>query len=143
MLKILEEPPLGTYIFINLESLGGLLATFVSRIRILDTFPTLEKIGKPTENISSKFFLNGGIKEKLAIIRSLSKKNPSADGKSEMKELIRNLEEIAYKNNLKAENLKNILTAKIFAGARGASPKMLLGMAVLRAIIHLCLISWN
>ena len=41
-----------------------------------------------------------------------------------MKELIKDLEKIAYKDGSK--NIKNILTAKIFASARGSSPKMLL-----------------
>jgi len=117
LLKVLEEPPLGTYIFINLESLGGLLPTFISRVRILDLPENnLEK------NPASEKFLRGSIKEKLSLINSFSKK----EGKNEMKELIKNLEGIAYKNNFRHEDMRNILTAKIFASARGSSPKMLL-----------------
>jgi len=122
LLKVLEEPTLGTYIFINLESLGGILPTFISRVRVL-TVPLVSESSKITseENTSYKF-LHSKIKEKLALIHSLSKK----EDKNEMKELIKNLEEIAYKNNFKPQSLKNILTAKIFAATRGSSPKMLL-----------------
>jgi DNA polymerase III delta prime subunit len=115
LLKVLEEPPLGTYIFINMESLGGLLPTFLSRVRILNVPQnSLE------ENINAHKFLNSEVKERFFIIHTLSKK----EDKNDMKNLIKDLEKIAYKNGSK--NLKNILTAKIFASVRGASPKMLL-----------------
>jgi DNA polymerase III delta prime subunit len=117
MLKVLEEPTPGTYIFINLESLGGLLPTFLSRIRILD----LPKNNLKDDTVSKKF-LTSNIKGKLSMIKSLSKK----EDKNEMKDLIKDLEEIAYKNKASSKDLKNILTAKIFASTRGSSPKMLL-----------------
>jgi len=117
LLKILEEPPLGTYIFINLESLGGLAPTFLSRIRILN---------KPKDDSGdseiAKKFLSSEIGGKFSLIRSLLKKND----KDEMKDLIKNLEGIAYKSNSKPQDLKNILIAKILASTRGSSPKMLL-----------------
>lgn len=122
LLKVLEEPPLGTYIFINLESLGGILPTFISRVRIINALTSAETPDDTAgQNMDSKF-LRSNIKEKLAIIRSLSKK----EDKNEMKELIKNLEETAYKSDFKPEYLKKILTAKIFASSRGSSPKMLL-----------------
>ncbi len=126
LLKVLEEPPLGTYIFINLESLGGLLPTFISRIRILDLPKLAKGVFEMPRSQKTPFasevkkFLNSKIKEKLSFIRALSKK----EDKNNMKELIKDLEQVAYKNSSK--NMKNILTAKIFASARGSSPKMLL-----------------
>lgn len=128
LLKVLEEPPLGTYIFINIESLGGLLPTFLSRVRVLD-LPKLAKgvFESPTSQKTpfaseAKKFLNLKIKEKLSLIQSLSKK----ENKSDMKELIKNMEEVAYKEKVSALSLNHILTAKILASARGSSPKMLL-----------------
>jgi hypothetical protein len=127
LLKTLEEPPLGTYIFINLESLGGLLPTFLSRVRVLELpkgvfeMPQSQKTPFGSDTPAKKF-LAGKIKEKFALVRSLSKK----ENKDEMKDLIKDLEEVAYKSNFKSQDLKNILTAKIFASARGSSPKMLL-----------------
>ena len=131
LLKVLEEPPLGTYIFINLESLGGLLPTFLSRVKILNT-PLISETEKNEEVILSKAsaFLSAKMKERFALTYSLSiNKN-----KTPMKELINNLEEIYYKryakdmtlDNSKSKAIKNILTAKIFASTRGSSPKMLL-----------------
>jgi DNA polymerase III delta prime subunit len=125
LLKTLEEPPLGTFIFINIESLGGLLPTFLSRVRILElpkgVFEMPRSQKTPFGNEAQKFLV-GKIKERFAMTRSLAKK----ENKDEMKDLIKNLEEIAYENKAKPEDLKNILTAKIFASARGSSPKMLL-----------------
>ncbi|MEK7635000.1 MAG: hypothetical protein AAB446_01035 [Patescibacteria group bacterium] len=134
LLKILEEPPLGTYFFINLQSLGGLLPTFLSRVRILFLRSDLEKKSQRSDlgDGNAKKFLLSQIKEKFSMIRSLSKKEDPTSlklrgaSKNEMKELIKNLEEIAYKNNFKAQDLKNILIAKTFASVRGSSPKMLL-----------------
>ena len=122
LLKVLEEPPMGTYIFINIDSLGNLLPTFLSRVKVLDTSVVSEKLDSE--------FLDSNIKKKLTLIRSLTKNKD----KTPMKELLKNLEEIAYKNYAKdiagdvakAKAMKNILTAKIFASSRGSSPKMLL-----------------
>ena len=121
LLKVLEEPPMGTYIFINLENLSGLLPTFISRIMILGAPQLSGENERLAESIGHKF-LNFKIKNRLLMIRSLSKK----EDKNDMKELIKNLETIAYKEKASANQMKNILTAKIFASARGSSPKMLL-----------------
>jgi len=121
LLKVLEEPPAGTYIFINLENIGGLLPTFISRIMFLDIPQISEKNEKPIENTGHKF-INSKIKDKLAVVRALAKKEDN----SGLKELIKDLEIVAYNENKPANQMKNILTAKIFASARGSSPKMLL-----------------
>src|SRR3989338_581185 len=117
LLKILEESPEGTFIFISLENLGGILPTLVSRVRILN----LHKEVNNLEDDAQKFF-SSKIKDKLSVIRTLSKK----EDKSDIKELIKNLEQIAYQNKASANHIKNVLTAKIFASTRGSSPKMLL-----------------
>jgi len=128
LLKVLEEPPIGTYIFISLESLGGLLSTFISRIKILEVSEDDTKINI-SQNSAQKFF-HSKMKERFSLIRSLSKNKD----KSEMKELIKDLEKVCYQdigsqlsnNPNKAKLMKNILTAKIFASTRGSSPKMLI-----------------
>lgn len=133
LLKILEEPPPGTYIFINLESLGGLLPTFLSRVAVLKSTEHNADEFKRGREVSSqdgaREFLHSKIKERLAAIRSLARK----EDKSGMKELLKNLEIISYQDyktkttdEARAEAIKNILTAKVFSAARGSSPKMLL-----------------
>jgi DNA polymerase III delta prime subunit len=119
LLKVLEEPPLGTYIFINIESLGGILPTFMSRVRVLER--ERENQTNADKNVATKF-LRSDVKGKLAAVNSLAKKT----NKSEIQELIKNLEEVAYRNDFASSDLKNIMTAKIFTSMRGSSPKMLL-----------------
>jgi DNA polymerase III delta prime subunit len=114
LLKVLEEPPLGTYIFFHLENLGGILGTFLSRIKVWDLTAHDLK-----EEVSAKKFLNASIQEKLATIRALSKK----EDKNKIKELIKDLETVVCQNKISANR---ILSVKIFASARGSSPKMLL-----------------
>ena len=122
LLKLFEEPSLGTYIFLHLESLGNILPTFLSRVRVL-------KIEEPEENTlqnkADKFF-NAKFKERLAMINSMAK----SENKSDMKEILRDLEAVGYGKGLSgpagAETVKNVLKAKIFSTARGSSPKMLL-----------------
>jgi len=121
LLKVLEEPPMGTYIFINLESLGGILPTFISRVKILD-LPKLSKGVLNDVGSEAQKFLRSDVKNKLAMIRALSKK----EDKIEMQELIKNLETVAYQNNFRSRDLSQMLTAKIFASTRGSSPKMIL-----------------
>lgn len=133
LLKVLEEPPLGTYIFINIQSLGGLLATFLSRVRVLNVSRDYLKedvLPKEKNLDNARKFFNAKINEKFALVRSLSKN----EDKTPMRELVKNLEKIYYEDyaknksagNTKAEMAKNILTAKIFASTRGSSPKMIL-----------------
>lgn len=126
LLKVLEEPPSGTFVFISLESLAGLLPTFVSRVMIL-SLPEEEIVATGKNEIE---FLKSSAKEKLRITKNLLK----AGDKNIAREFIKNLEEACYKENSsaivhnpkKAEEIKNILTAKTFASIRGSSPKMLL-----------------
>lgn len=133
LLKVLEEPPLGTYIFINIQNLGGLLATFLSRVRVLDVsreYPK-ETVSPKEKNLdNARKFFNAKINERFTMIRSLSKN----EDKTPMRELVKNLEKVCFNDyaenkqsdKSKSEMAKNVLTAKIFASARGSSPKMLL-----------------
>lgn len=116
LLKILEEPPIGTYIFIQVGSLGGILPTFLSRLRILNVPKEFSDTSGGSE------FLKGDIKKKFLIIKTLARKVD----KSEMQKLIGNLEENAYKTSSDNLDLKNILKAKVFANIRGSSPRILL-----------------
>ena len=126
LLKVLEEPPIGTYIFINLQNLNNILPTFLSRVRVLNSDP--EATLDPGKEASK--FLHSDINERFSMVRSLAFKK---EGKTILKNLIKDLEEVAYKNfpakmNSKenmGKNMKAILTAKIFSTARGSSPKML------------------
>ena len=122
LLKVLEEPPQGTYIFISLENLGGLLPTFLSRVRVLKSSkPETSKNIFDSKNNNLKF-LKSNVSNRFSVINSFTAK----DNKSAMRELLKGLEGVAYKDKFKPKDLRNILTAKIFVATRGSSPKMLL-----------------
>lgn len=123
LLKTLEEPPTGTYIFIIIESLANVLPTLLSRVRILEV-PNSDsgaRVDLKSDLVANKF-LSQNTGGRLSLVNSLSRKTDKTD----MQELLKNLEEIAYKGQAKPQDLKNILSAKVFASARGSSPKMLL-----------------
>lgn len=120
LLKILEEPPLGTYFFITLGSLGNILPTLLSRVRVLD-FSRLASDAVLDKDVA-KDFLRSGLKQKLSLIKNLAK----SENKSDMKNLIRDLERVAYDGKSKPDSMKNILIAKTLSSVRGSSPKMLL-----------------
>lgn len=118
LLKVLEEPPVGTFFFLVLESLGNILPTFLSRVRITFLEVEIEK----EENKNAHKFLKGSLKERFSLIQSLAKK----EDKSEIKGLVKSLESQARKSGLKVDDMKKLLKAKILLTARGSSPKMLL-----------------
>jgi DNA polymerase-3 subunit delta' len=121
LLKVLEEPPLGTYIFINIKSLGGILPTFLSRVAVLKS----EEGEVIYDESDAQKFLKSKIKERLAVARSLAKK----EEKSLMKEFLVDMEKSLQKSRTKSlasPDLRRILKAKVFAGARGSSSKILL-----------------
>ncbi len=124
LLKLFEEPSEGTYIFLHLESLGNILPTFLSRIRVLNFEPASSK--KNASESKADNFFNSSLKDRFAMINTMAK----SEDKSDIKELIKDLEKIAYgrgaENAKDAEAMKNVLKAKIFTTARGSSPKMLL-----------------
>ncbi len=115
LLKILEEPKEGTYIFISLDGAGGLLPTFLSRVRIFNN-------GQKADNHIASKFLSPATAERLSMIQKISK----GDKKGEMKNLIKDLEMAAYKEDVEKTKIKKILLAKTYLSARGSSPKMLL-----------------
>lgn len=133
LLKTLEEPTPGTYIFINLESLGGLLPTLLSRVRLVSCTKDFDGYAKKEKSLLQKeamAFLHSNIGERLSLVQDLSKE----EDKTSMRDFIDCLESAMYANGFKdkqghlskADALKKILAGKIFASARGSSPKMLL-----------------
>lgn len=127
LLKVLEEPTYGTYFFIQLPNLSGVLPTFLSRVRVYDE----RRSEEATEGGRvAKDFLLSSIKARFSTVHSLSK----GEDKGAMKDLIRSLENIAYSeyakggaiNKEESEKMRRILTAKTFASLKGGSPKMVL-----------------
>lgn len=117
LLKVFEEPTPGTYFFVKLPGLAGLLPTFLSRMSIMNILN--EKISESKEAIE---FIKGDIKKRLKIISSVYSK----EDRSKIKNLLTDLEVVSWGGRQPIHKIKQILIAKVLASARGSSPKMLL-----------------
>jgi hypothetical protein len=78
LLKLFEEPPPGTYLFLVLPSLGGLLPTLRSRVQVLNPYrdvprPTSD-VGRGTSRTSeaAEEFMNAGKEKRSALIKKLT-----------------------------------------------------------------------
>ncbi len=69
LLKLFEEPPAGTYLFLILPSLGGLLPTLRSRIAVLDSN---ERPPRSFITESAEIFLKANKEKRSAIIKKLT-----------------------------------------------------------------------
>jgi DNA polymerase III delta prime subunit len=121
LLKLLEEPKEGTYIFIVIKNIGGIVPTLLSRVQLLH-----DDEGKSNVSVDAESFLKESAKGRLQMINAMSK----ISEKNEMRSLISELEKAAYekKGNGPDEisKLKDPLRGKILSQTRGASPKMIL-----------------
>lgn len=71
LLKLFEEPSPGTYIFLVLPSLGGLLPTLRSRVQVL-TQGAVSRSSKQEIPEVAEEFLKGGREKRSAIIKRLT-----------------------------------------------------------------------
>lgn len=121
LLKVFEEPTVGTYFFISTDSLQSFLPTLLSRVRVLrmDQDLALTETKPASEALK---FLKGDLNGRLSLIKSLQLK----DDKSKLKSLIKDLEEVMYRESGANDRLIKVLEAKRLLAARGSSPRMLL-----------------
>lgn len=121
LLKIFEEPSVGTYFFLVVPNLGNILPTLLSRIQILQIAGNQTVNNqKSDENLASKF-TKLSVGQRLGLIKQYSKGD-----KSELKKILQQLEKLVPTEGFDHESKKKILTAKIFSTARGGSARMLL-----------------
>lgn len=69
LLKVFEEPPTGTYLFLIMPSLGGLLPTLRSRVQVLDVGRGIAKAAIP--EIAGEF-LKASKEKRSALIKKLT-----------------------------------------------------------------------
>ena len=121
LLKIFEEPSVGTYFFLVVPNLGNILPTLLSRIQILQIAGNQTADNqKSDQNLASKF-TKLSVGQRLGLIKQYSKGD-----KSELKKVLQQLEKLVPTEGFDHESKKKILTAKIFSTARGSSARMLL-----------------
>lgn len=121
LLKVFEEPPPGTYLFLVLPSLGGLLPTLRSRVQIL---VTASNFPHAVASEIAQEFLKAGKEKRSALIKKL------ASGKDEE-------ERRAHREE--AITLMNALEAIVYAGGGQTltgHATFLLDIAVLRGYLY-------
>jgi len=95
LLKLFEEPPRGTYLFLVLLTLGGLLPTLRSRVQILKH----EVRSTKSETNPAKEFLKGDKEKRTAIIKKLTNGKDEEERRELRDEaiaLVNGIEAIAY-----------------------------------------------
>lgn len=133
LLKLFEEPPPNTYIFLALPSLGGLLPTLRSRVQVLNPYRDVRRptsnVGRRTSDTSAEEFIKASKEKRSAIIKKLT----SGKDEEERREL-RN-EAIAIVNGVEAIAYKRRQRGDSLGGSQGVS-SLLSDIAVLRGYLY-------
>ena len=141
LLKIFEEPPVGTYLFLIMPSLGGVLPTLRSRVQ---TLGTMYDLGGPTSDVGpprsyipeiAQEFLKGTKEKRSALIKRLTS-GKDDEKKRELRDeaiaLVNGIEASAYgkwgglTSPKCAELLSDIATLRTHLYDRSAPVKMIL-----------------
>jgi hypothetical protein len=132
LLKILEEPKEGNFTFINIFDSGNFLPTFLSRVRIINYMSGEYSDSNISQNhndpgiLEAQKFIDANIGRRLAIVKSLNKK----EIKPKNKELITNIIKVIYNKNYKITKeeifrLNKIMKAEKYIKIRGSSNKII------------------
>jgi len=124
LLKVFEEPPLGTHFFLIVPSLEILLGTLRSRLFAVDAF----RINDNKTSSRAETFLDAAVPFRLKIIQGLLK---GADEETGKKELLAFMDEIeqslaAGERRSVADALEEVLKVKKYSRDRAPSFKLLL-----------------
>ncbi len=127
LLKLFEEPPVGTYLFLILPTLGGLLPTLRSRVHLLSsnsetTAPRIPKIAEE--------FMKASPEKRSAIVKKLSTGRDEDERRVHRDEaiaLLTGVEQAASEDVVRHRALLNdVMTLRGFLHDRGAPLKMIL-----------------
>ena len=127
LLKVLEEPNSGSYIFFVIPSVGSLYKTLLSRVVVVSGLKEELKKDKNTDSLSEEF-LSQTVAGRINLIQKLQKN----DNKEVMKNLVIEIErefykKLNYKDIKNKQDILNILNnSSRFISSRGASSKMIL-----------------
>lgn len=132
LLKIFEEPPVGTHLFLVLPSMGGLLPTLRSRIVMLEAHSAEHRTD--VSDLATEF-LKGTKEKRSAIIKRLTS-GKDDDKKRELRDqaiaLLNGIEAVIYNEvsqtyvKKHAELLSDIATLRTHLYDRSAPVKMIL-----------------
>ncbi len=124
LLKLFEEPPVGTHFFVVLPSVQNLRPTLLSRVQILT--PSVQSDALYT-GVSAKGFLKADYAKRLEMVAKIAKGKDRASAL----ELLNALEDELYKSgDIKNEEIKigleAIAQARKYLGDKGSMLKQLL-----------------
>ncbi|MBI4065779.1 hypothetical protein HY412_01115 [Candidatus Kaiserbacteria bacterium] len=132
LLKIFEEPPKGTYLFLVLPSLGGLLPTLRSRVQILNNSAPRQGSGRQKIAEPAEQFLVASKEKRIAMIKKLTSGKDEEEKRENREEalvIVNGIEAIAYRSLTSVENtalLSDIATLRGYLYDRSAPVKMIL-----------------
>jgi len=139
LLKVFEEPPAGTYLFLILPSLGGLLPTLRSRVQVLTTMKDIGSLSSDGGHRKSHIpeaaveFMKANKEKRSALIKKLTS-GKDDEGRRENRDLaiaiVNGIESAAYES-LKlggptAPLLSDIAVLRTHLYDRSAPVKMIL-----------------
>ena len=128
LLKVFEEPPAGTYLFLIMPSLGGLLPTLRSRVHVLDRNVRHQVSYIPE---SAREFLKATKEKRSAMIKKIAehKGGDAAVAREEAIALLNGIEAM-YRNQIPITQcvalLSDIATLRPYLYDRSAPVKMIL-----------------
>ena len=141
LLKLFEEPPPGTYLFLILPSLGGLLPTLRSRVQVLSPYRDVRRptsdVGRRTSHTSETVeeFLKASMEKRSAIIKKLASGSDEEERRENREEaivIVNGIERAVYQQNRGftkppvAQLLSEIQTLRGHLHDRSAPVKMIL-----------------
>lgn len=129
LLKVFEEPPAGTSLFLVLPTLGGLLPTLRSRVQVLGT----EVDTKPLVPEITHEFLKGTKEKRTALIKKLASgkdEEERRENRARVITLVNGIEQVAYSHKKHDTQitalLKDVAVLRAHLYDRSAPVKMIL-----------------
>ena len=134
LLKLFEEPPKGTYLFLIMPSLGGLLPTLRSRVQILkyQAPSTKFETNKKHETNPAEEFIKASKEKRSAMIKKLTSGKDEEERRENREEaiaILNGIEETAYRSLTSVKGavlLSDIATLRRYLYERSAPVKMIL-----------------
>ncbi|NNM83994.1 hypothetical protein HKL94_02145 [Candidatus Parcubacteria bacterium] len=128
LLKLFEEPPSGTYLFLILTSLGGLIPTLRSRVQVLGT----EREGASFKEAES--FIAAAREKRSALIKKLTSGSDDEERRENREKaiaIVNGIEAAAYRKFVKSDEksaalLSDIATLRPYLYDRSAPLRMIL-----------------
>ena len=126
LLKLFEEPPAGTYLFLILPSLGSVLTTLKSRTHVL----TMAGKGEPVNNDAEQF-IQSSLEKRTALIKKLATgrdEDERRENRDRALALVNDIERALLRRGFEgqAATLSDIATLRGYLYDRSAPVKMIL-----------------